>query len=152
MIAVNHTLHRGALALLPLLLAACVTTDYLGKSYAPTHHVELYYDEADITVPYEVMGEVRAEVDNALFFSSSEKMQRKLIDIAREKGADALLVGRVALRPRGETEYGSEETTYKKGQGRSSSTTTTVVDEVKEIRAQLLKYRPENAAAAPASR
>lgn len=60
--AMKHLMKTSApvLAVVAVLaMAGCVSTDYVGKSYAPTSQVDLYFSEADITLPYEVMGEVR---------------------------------------------------------------------------------------------
>lgn len=118
-------------------ITGCMTVDYVGSTYPATTQVDLFFDEADVTHPYTVMGEMRVEGDNHLFMRS-EKMQRKLIEKARERGADAILVAPVAIRVTGETEHttGSEE-----GDNWSSSTTATA-QEVKELRGLLIKYKP----------
>ena len=72
--------------LLGLLLPGCMTVDYVGSSYPATTQVDLFFDEADIKTDYTVMGELRVEGDNHLFMRS-EKMQRKLLEQARERGA-----------------------------------------------------------------
>ena len=123
-----------------LALSGCVTTDYVGTSYAPTAQVDLYFSDADVEPPYEVVGEVRVEADKNLFVKS-KKMQNKLLKLAREKGADGVIVAPMAIRSTGSTDQTNEETRFdKKGRARTSSTTTTTVQEVKELRGLLIKY------------
>jgi hypothetical protein len=130
-----------SLALL-LLLTGCMTVDYVGTTYPSTTQVDLFFDEADITADYTVMGELRVEGDNHLFMRS-EKMQRKLMEQARQRGADGILFAPVAIRMTGETEQTSGTSSVdEKGREWSSSSTTATAQEVKELRGLLLKYRP----------
>jgi hypothetical protein len=130
-----------SLALL-FLLTGCMTVDYVGTTYPSTTQVDLFFDEADITADYTVMGELRVEGDNHLFLRS-EKMQRKLMEQARQRGADGILFAPVAIRVTGETEQTSgTASTDKNGREWSSSSTTATAQEVKELRGLLLKYRP----------
>jgi hypothetical protein len=46
-------------AALVFALAACAHVDYVGRSYAPTNKVDLFFDERDVRVDYEVMGQGR---------------------------------------------------------------------------------------------
>ena len=139
---VNTLLKTPALALLLAAigtLAGCVSTDYVGKSYAPTAQVDLYFSDADVQKPYEAMGEVRVEVDKN-FFVKSEKMQKKLLKLAREKGADGVIVAPMAIRSTGSTETTTGEVKPDKKGAQTSSTTTTTAQEVKELRGLLIKY------------
>lgn len=124
-----------------LTCAGCVSTDYVGKSFAPTAQVDLYFSDADVEPPYEVMGEVRVEADKN-FFVKSEKMQAKLLKLAREKGADGVIVAPMAIRSTGSTETTTSEVKPgKKGTQTGSTTTTTSAQEVKELRGLLIKYK-----------
>lgn len=125
-----------------LTLSGCITTDYVGKTYPATRHVDLFFDDADVERPYTVMGEMRVEADNSLFMRS-EKMQRKLIKKARERGADGVIFAPVQIRVTGETVHTSG-TAHADGKNRdsSSSTTTATADEKKELRGLLIKYEP----------
>jgi hypothetical protein len=127
--------------LLGLLLPGCMTVDYVGSSYPATTQVDLFFDEADIKTDYTVMGELRVEGDNHLFMRS-EKMQRKLLEQARERGADGVLFAPVTLRVTGETEETSG-TVHEDERGRTwtSASSTATAQEVKELRGLLLKYR-----------
>lgn len=120
-----------------------MTTDYVGVKHAPTTQVDLFFDEADIVRPYTVMGELRVEGDNH-FFMRSEKMQRKLVEKAREQGADGVLFAPVSIRVTGETAHTSGTTQVdEKGRAWTSESTTATADEVKELRGLLIKYEPE---------
>ena len=44
------------LALFVLFVAACAKIDYIGQSYQPTTHVDLFFSEEDIREDYQVMG------------------------------------------------------------------------------------------------
>ena len=71
-----------------LFVSACgsdVDVDYLGDSYPPTSHVDVYFSEDDITEGYLVMG--HATVDGG----DAEELQEKLIEKARERGADGII-------------------------------------------------------------
>lgn len=129
-----------------LLLACtgCMTTDYVGSTYPATTQVDLFFDADDITRSYTVMGELRVEGDNHMFMRS-EKMQRKLMEQARKRGADGILLAPVAIRVTGETEHSSGTSSVdKKGREWSSSSSTATAQEVKELRGLLLKYEPRS--------
>lgn len=121
-------------------LSGCVSTDYIGKTYAPTSQVDLYFDDADVEKPYEAMGEVRVEADKN-FFVKSKKMQEKLLKLAREKGADGVIVAPMAIRSTGSTETTTGAITPDKKGAQTNSTTTTTAQEVKELRGLLIKYK-----------
>jgi hypothetical protein len=79
-------------ALLSALLAlttACAKVDYIGRVYPPTMQVDLFFAEQDVPRPYDVMGRVVATGNDAV---SLEKIQEKIMDKAREKGADAIVI------------------------------------------------------------
>ena len=59
--------------------------DYLGNSYTPTSHVDVYFTADDITEDYLVMGRATVDGDDA------EALREKLIEKARENGADGII-------------------------------------------------------------
>ena len=74
--------------LMVLFVSACGSdddVDYLGNSYPPTSHVDVYFSEDDIAEGYLVMG--HATVDGG----DAEALQEKLIEKARESGADGII-------------------------------------------------------------
>jgi hypothetical protein len=121
------------------LLAGCTTTDYLGKTYPPTQHVDVFFSPQDVPRAYEVMGEIRAEGDEIL---SAESMQQKLVQEAMQKGADALLIDKVDMVETGYTTV-ANQTGERQKRGRSSSTgvATTNIEKDRVITGKLLKYR-----------
>ena len=72
------------LVLSVLFVAACAKIDYIGQSYPPTTHVDLYFSDADIREDYQVMGHVIAQANEGI---SIENLQKQLEAKAREKGA-----------------------------------------------------------------
>ena len=135
----NH--HRTRIASLALtalilfMLAGCVSTDYIGTRYPATETVDLYFSEDDIERPYKVFGEARVEMPK---LGETRRLQRALIKQAKEHGADGLIIGPMDVRSTGRTGFSNGR--VKPGSGRISATTTTIVQEVKEVRALLIKY------------
>lgn len=62
-----------------------VDIDYLGNSYTPTSHVDVYFSEDDVTEGYLVMGHATADG------GTTEALQEELIEKAREHGADGII-------------------------------------------------------------
>ena len=120
------------------LLAGCTSIDYLGKTYAPTQHVDVFFSPQDVKRAYEVMGEIRAEGDDIV---SYESMQQKLVQEAMQKGADAILIEKLDMT---ETGYTTVENKTREQHKRTSSSTaisTTSIEKDRIITAKLLKYR-----------
>jgi hypothetical protein len=63
--------------------------NYLGNSYAPTSEPDFFVDERNIERPYKIVGKGYPEGYGSLLL---EKLQRKAIQIAKDKGADAVLI------------------------------------------------------------
>jgi len=72
-------------------LAGCGSSPYkyFGKSYAPTTNAEMFFREADIPEPFEIMGKMDIKMSAK---KSTDKIQRKVMQIAAQKGADAVIV------------------------------------------------------------
>ncbi|MXV75876.1 hypothetical protein F4Z99_16580 [Candidatus Poribacteria bacterium] len=71
-----------------LFLTACgsdIDVDYLGDSYPPTSHVDVYFSEDGITEGYLVIGHATADGGD------TEALQETLIEKARESGADGII-------------------------------------------------------------
>ena len=77
-----------------------LATDYLGKTYPPTQHVDVFFSPQDVKRPYEVMGEISAEADDIV---SYESMQQKLMQEAMQKGVDATLIEKLDTTETGYT-------------------------------------------------
>ena len=71
-----------------LFVTACgddVDVDYLGDSYTPTSHVDVYFSEEDVTEGYLVIGHATADGGD------TEALQETLIEKARDNGADGII-------------------------------------------------------------
>jgi hypothetical protein len=75
---------------LTLFIIGCASVKYIGKSYEPTTSVDVYYSEKDIKKEYEVMGHAIGRGPE--IFVSDEQVHKKLIEKARQKGADAIIL------------------------------------------------------------
>jgi len=74
-------------SLLIIILFSCSTRiNYLGTSEPPTKHVDVFVDASAIKKPYTIMGKGYQGLSTTM-----EVMQQKAINLAMEKGADAVL-------------------------------------------------------------
>ena len=135
---------RRSLFLLAVVLLnfSCTKIDYIGEQYPSTNNVELFFSEDDIDVEHKVMGRIIATAGD---FVSSDKMLKKIIEKAREKGADAVLfLGLDRYTTVGSTHY-SEVTETKEKKGKTVTTTTgttsTSTSDKKRVEAVFLKYK-----------
>ena len=133
------------------LLAACATTDYVGETYPPTTHVDIFFDASEITRSYKTMGTAQTEGTEYLEF---EAIEQQLVTDAMSKGADAIIIsdmetitvgstsstsGKSYQKPRYiMTENGKLKNVGGDGHYDSISTTTDIRDKV--IKARLIKY------------
>ena len=125
------------IALAVMLTVSCTKIDYVGKSYAPTANVDIYFSLEDVKGEYEVMGHLTATAGE---FTSSEKMQEKIIEKAREKGADAVVIlGLGHYVKDGGTSW-SETTEVEGNKTTTSGSQSSNTEEMKEITARFLKY------------
>lgn len=114
---------------LALLLVGCVSNDYTGKTYAPTDNVEIFYAETDVGRDYEVMGTDRATASDSM---SSQDIVAKMVDEAKKRGADGIIVDNVDTRS-----IGSSSSSY--GDDNRSTVTNDMREKV--ITARFIKYR-----------
>jgi hypothetical protein len=74
-----------------LLLTSCATrVDYIGKAYAPSQQVDVFVDKSTVGKSYDVIGKGYAHI--ATPFTSLEKVQKKAVSKARQKGAHAVII------------------------------------------------------------
>ncbi|MET0242022.1 MAG: hypothetical protein ABW174_01080 [Flavitalea sp.] len=117
------------------LLTACAKPSYFGKTYPATENVDVYFDASDVKKPYTTMGTM--EIDQDL--RSIEATQRKVIEIGKAKGADAVITrleeetAVIQQSGGGIVNKKSKVNTY------SSSATTTNIKK-KKIIASFIKY------------
>jgi len=126
------------LAVVSLIFFCCTKIDYVGREYPPTTHADIFFSLDDVEREYTVMGHITATADD---FVGAEKMQEEMLKKALEKGADALVILGLELYSAGEKTTYSETTERKKGRQSTTGVTTTSVDEKKEIKGTLLKYK-----------
>ena len=84
---INSLKFTGLLVLVALLAIGCASVNYVGKSFEPTTNVDLYFSKEDIQKEYTVMGHA---IGSGTYDSNA--IQKALIEEAKEKGADAVLI------------------------------------------------------------
>ena len=134
-----------------LLLTSCATTEYMGKTYTPTTHVDVFFDASDISRSFETMGTAKTEGTEYLTF---ELIEQQLVKDAMSKGADAIIIEGMDTITVGSTSSTSGKSDGKSryiltdegklrnigGDGHYSSISTTTDIRDKVIRARLIKY------------
>ncbi len=82
---------RNSLLLFGVLifLASCAEVNYIGNTYQPTTEVEIFFDEKLIEGEYTIIGHA---IGTGSWGISNEKIQDKLIQTARRKGANAIII------------------------------------------------------------
>jgi hypothetical protein len=103
--------------LYPLLVAmtffaSCgVRISYLGSSLAPTKHVDVYVEASAIKKPYTIIGKgYPANFAYGALINTPGKLQKKVVETARKKGADAVLFQDFYLQERGTNFYSATRT------------------------------------------
>ena len=102
--------------LMTLFVVGCASVNYVGESFEPTTTVDLYFSTESIEKEYTVIGHALG----SSVFGSNDAIQKELLEEAKRKGADAVLI----------TGIGKELTTFGEG----------TVDE-DQINASFLKYK-----------
>ncbi len=125
-----------------LCIAGCATIDYVGKEYPPTTQVDIFFALEDVERDYEVMGHLIATGNELV---SAEKMQEQMLEKAREKGADAVVILGFERYISGESSKYTETIEMKEKDDGTKEVTTaetkTSSEETKEVKATLLKYK-----------
>ncbi|MCF0074879.1 hypothetical protein LZD49_30615 [Dyadobacter sp. CY261] len=70
------------------LLTACSKPSYFGKTYSPTHNVDIYLEKADVKRNYITIGSTKL----AKGFGSIDAAQQKVIELGKSKGADGVIM------------------------------------------------------------
>ncbi|QNL47871.1 hypothetical protein H8S90_13685 [Olivibacter sp. SDN3] len=110
---------------------------YFGKTHTPTQNVDEFYDLEDVEKEYTVMG----KTELAKGFRSLEKTQQKIIDLAKQKGADGVIFSME------EEVYGTSNSSggvineKKKNKTTASSSSNTIDLKKQKIRATFIKYK-----------
>ena len=76
------------LVFLTLSIVGCAHVNYVGDEFTPTNNVDVYYSEKAIQKNYDLIGHGLGSG----FWVKNRKIQKKLIDEAKLKGADAILI------------------------------------------------------------
>ena len=71
-----------------LTTVGCASVNYVGDAFSPTSDVEIFYSEDAIEREYDLIGHGLGSG----FWVRNRKIQAKLIDEAKDQGADAILV------------------------------------------------------------
>jgi hypothetical protein len=123
-------------------VSGCVSVDYMGRSYAPTTHVDVFFSLEEVKRPYEVMGTASARADDGM---GMQKIQDELVKDAMKRGADALVIMDVNRVVSG-TESTTSGTVHEKKSRKRwwepdyTEQSSTTVNHEKVVNARLLKY------------
>lgn len=110
---------------------------YFGKAYTATTNVDEFYDLADVEKEYTVMG----KTELAKGFRSLEKTQQKIIDLAKQKGADGVIFSIEEEVFGTATSTGGSVNEKKKNKTTVVGSSTTTDLKEKKIRATFIKYK-----------
>jgi len=103
--------------ILIIIIGCTANVNYVGKEFEPTTTVDVYFSAAEIEKEYTIIGHA---IGSGGDFVSNDKIQGKLIDEAKSKGADAILI------------TGVEKSNIPTGGGSTDE---------KQIKASFLKYK-----------
>lgn len=111
---------------------------YYGRSYEPTQQVEIYFREGDVKQSHEVMGKLVYEVSAT---RRSEKVQAKLMNEGKKKGADAIIFDDIELTNTGSKTAGAAAGTGRRGFFFGLFGSRTRYSKGQQVKATLLKYQ-----------
>jgi len=83
-----HMKWSSVFMIVTLMVIGCASVNYVGKSFNPTTNIDIYYSKEEIKKEYTLMGHAIGSGT----FTSNDKIQKKLIEEAQFKGADAILI------------------------------------------------------------
>ena len=136
-----------SLLALTTLASGCAHLDYVGKTYAPTQNVEVVYSERDLHREYTVIGQLIATGDDLV---STSGLQRKIVERAKQVGADAVIIEGMDRVVTGSTTNYTESRKDKDRDRRTNGTAVTTTQESKRIRARFVRYgTPDSPASTP---
>lgn len=124
------------LALMLLATGCSPTVQYIGKQYSPTQNVDVYMDTQDIKKNYVVIGKIDG-ISAILGNSNYTDIQNKIIETAKQKGADGVILYNMERRVIGTSS--SSQTTHRQWMNTSTSTSTTNMTE-DVLHADFIKY------------
>lgn len=130
-----------AFTLFVVFMMACCSSPYkyLGKTYPQTGIPELFFRSADVPKDYEEMGKLEVQLPSS---KKLEKIQDKVIEIAGDHGADAVLIDNFDMKTGGFTTVSSNTgKREKEGQNYNVGAQTTEVKKDILVKATLVKFK-----------
>lgn len=116
---------------------------YFGNSYPPTQDAKIYFREADIDKPYEIMGRMYA---NFKTNTKDATVQRKIMDAVKKHGGDGAIFGDMNTRSVGSVSSSSGGAT-RVGKNKNASVGTGVSSsksiEENDIEIAVIKYKQQ---------
>jgi hypothetical protein len=97
---------------------------YLGSTFTPTKNVDVFVDVSTIKKPYTIIGKSFTEMDS---FTNLERIQQKAIEVAKQKGANAILFQDYQFQDVGTVQTVSKRDSSSSSSVRVRTTTTPVV-------------------------
>ena len=85
-------------ALLLTLLVGCVNFSYQGEEFAPTENVSVFYSASEVPADFAVIGKARASGNYSEV--TNDQLVDKLIEEAKSKGADGVLIKGIPRHPK----------------------------------------------------
>ncbi len=79
----------SSILILIVIIGCSANVNYVGKEFEPTTTVDVYFQAAEIEKEYTIIGHA---IGSGCDFVSNDKVQKKLIEEAKSKGADAILI------------------------------------------------------------
>jgi hypothetical protein len=127
------------------LLTGCATIHYMGESYPPTQHADLFFSEDDIQREYKVIGRMEATADADELVYSTEKFTEEILKKACAKGADAVVILDFKNVVTGINETTSHSESIEKGRHgkirHEHENTEQSIEEKRRVEALIIKYQ-----------
>ncbi|MEW7400866.1 hypothetical protein AB2S31_11520 [Elizabethkingia anophelis] len=112
------------------------SVSYIGKNYSPTQNIDIFMDTRDIKKNYEVIGKV--DGISGILGSKYEDIQTKIIQTAKEKGADAVILYNMEKRIIGATASSNTEHRQWLSKNSTISSVSNITEDV--LHADFIKY------------
>lgn len=113
------------------------TVNYIGKNYSPTQNIDVFLDTNDVKKNYEVIGKV--DGISGILGSSYQEIQDKVVQTAKAKGADAVILYNMEQRVIGSTST-SNTTQHRQWLRNTTTESTNVTEDI--LHADFIKYIP----------
>ncbi len=138
----KKTLQVISVVLVLLVFSSCSNKyKYFGNTYPPTQNAKIYFREADIDKPYEVIGKIYSDFKIGV---KDEKVQEKIMRQVEKHGGDGAIFGDLHKRKTGSvtSSVGGSTGTGKKRRGRVGGSVSSKKNKEKEqIEVQVIKFK-----------